>query len=666
MNTLRDLITCLENQNAIGITIVKGYDDRVFISYQQLYFRASFYLKRLSMMGICPGQEFIIIDDDLERFLYMFWACILGGIIPVPVSLESGNADKLINILTYCVDPYIFCSKRWAGAAQSERINPKRVLPDDFFDDVEEDHNELLSPEYFGDENDLVFIQFSSGSTNKPKGVKLTSNNILCNIRAILKKRGITNTDRFLSWMPLTHDMGLIFFHLAPMLLGVAQTLIPTEVFIRQPLLWMETASENKATVTSGTNFCIDYFLKRLKPTEDLGWNLEGLNHLMLGAEMISVDLCNNFLNTMARYGLKQESLAPGYGLAEASLCVSVTGNTGVYEWVVLDRNHLSIGEPVKFTDQRNPSHTQVMCVGSIIHHVSVRIVDTEKKALGDTCNGLIFIKGQSITSGYYNNPVLTSNVIDRNRWLDTGDIGFVYNNKLYITGRYKDIIFYNGKNYFSNDLEALVVKHALAKWNEVVVSGFRTEDSEVNDHLVCFVRSKSKNLNKFHIKAQEIKRVLSAYAGVIVEQVVPVPQIPKTTSGKVQRFALMKRYLDQEWEDIIVKLAQLSRQNREEIDPNQNADADIETVIANCIADILGTDVALDESLTDYNLNSLLITQLYEQVNKKYPQLISVADLYEYTSISLLAEHIRAASSGNDANERTGLTSIDEREKII
>lgn len=644
MDTLRDILVNLKNKNNTGITIVKGYNDKLFISYQQLYTQSSFYLNRLRILGVQPGQEFIIIYDDLEKFIYLYWACILGGIVPVPVSLKSGNIDKIINILSYCNNPYLFSGNDRVTKVLREKVNVERILTNDSFNVLEQYDEGIYATEYQSDEKDLVFIQFSSGSTNAPKGIKLTNHNILCDMRSMLKQRNITSGDKFLSWMPLTHDMGLIFFHLAPMFLGVDQILIPTSTFILHPLLWMQTISDEKATVTGGTNFCVEYFLRRLKSTENFDWNLKYLNHIILGAEMISVDLCDSFSSRMEGYGLKEESLAPGYGLAEATLCVSLTQENSLYQGIVLDRNHLSIGDEIKFTDKQNNAHTYVMCVGNVIDDVSLRVVDSDKNVLENGFVGLISLKGSTVTSGYYNNPEVTNETIDKDNWLNTGDIGFIYNNQLYITGRYKDIIFYNGKSYFSNDFEELIIKKGLAKRNEIIVVGIRTDDSQINDQLICFLRHKGKNLEKFYKKSMDIRKLMFAYAGVNVSEVIPVLQIPKTTSGKVKRFDLKKRYINQDWKDIILKLKQLSDQYKEESKIEQSTQInDIEIIVAECFINVLGIDVDLDENLTNYNMNSLSITKVFNQLDEKFPKLISVADLYEYSTVNLLADHIRA-----------------------
>lgn len=643
MDTLKDILLNLKDKNNTGITIIKGYNDRMFISYQELYIQSNCYLNRMKVLGVQTGQEFIIIFDDHEEFFYLFWACILGDIIPIPVSIKGSSIDKVINILEYCEDPYIYCGNEKAGQAICEKVSKERILTYYNFNSLEQCFKEDYVTTTNKNEKNIVFIQFSSGSTSSPKGIMLGNHNIICNIRSMMKIRNITSKDKFLSWMPLTHDMGLIFFHLSPMFLGVNQILIPTSTFILHPLLWMQTISNEKATVTGGTNFCLEYFLRRLKSTEHLDWDLSSLNHLILGAEMISVDLCSDFINTMKDYSLKKECLAPGYGLAEATLCVSLTKHGSLYKSLLLDRSLLSIGNKVKFTNKESNLHTSIMCVGNIIDDSVVRIIDLEGKVLGDDFVGIICVKGSNVASGYYNNPVLTNETIDKDRWLNTGDIGFIHDNQLYITGRYKDIIFYNGKSYFSNDLEELIIEKGLARRNEVVVIGIRTEDSDINDHLVCYVRNKGKNLEKFYEKSMKIKQIISIYAGINIKEIIPVQKIPKTTSGKMQRFELKERYLNQEWNHVLEELQIIDNKFKEESDTRQSMRSeDIENIVADCFTNVIGIDVATDENLTEYSLSSLSITKIYNQLNEKFPQMISVADIYEYSTISLLANHIR------------------------
>lgn len=638
MDTLRDVLVRLKNEDKTGVTVVKKNNECLFISYKQLYSQSSLYLHRLHKIGVRQKQEFIIIFDDLEKFIHLFWACVLGGIIPVPVSLEAGNSDKITNILFYCRDAYIFCSNERIVQELREKFNADRVLSDDCLDALE-DYDDAFISDCRINKGDLTFIQFSSGSTSLPKGVKMTSHNLLCNIQAILKRRNVTQKDKFLSWMPLTHDMGLICFHLAPMFLGVDQILIPTDTFIKHPLLWIQALSDYKATVTGATNFCVEYFMKRLKKDESFDWQLEQVKHLMLGAEMISVDLFNRFLDEMACYGLERKCLAPGYGMAEAALCATLTDDNSVFQWVILDRDHLSIGEKIRFSDRKSQSYTQVMCVGKSLDNVLLRIVDAEKNNLEDDCVGIILIKGQNVTSGYYNNPEFTDETIDKDRWLNTGDIGFIHDHQLYITGRYKDMILYNGKNYYSNDIEEVLIQNGFAKINEVVVIGLRLSDLEFNDRLICILKNRNGSLDKFFEKAVEVKKFISDYCGVTISEVLPIHQMPKTTSGKIKRYNLKDRYIKREWKPVTLELNEISQKYLRASALAQ--DRDVESMVTDCFVSSLEIDIDPDESFTDYNLNSLLITKVYQKLDEKFPGLVTIADFYEYTTLHLLAEHI-------------------------
>ncbi|MDF2672548.1 MAG: amino acid adenylation domain protein [Clostridiales bacterium] len=643
MRTLRDILINLKDKVDDGITIVKGYNDKSFISYKELYTQSSLRLNQLIRLGVHPKQELIIIFEDLESFIYLFWACILGGIIPLPVSSELNNTEKITNILSYCANPFVFCNKKSVVEELQKSLPIDIVLSYEELDKLEHYNDEMQTFEYSGDENDIAFIQFSSGSTSTPKGVKLTNSNILGNIRSILKQRNVTGEDKFLSWLPLTHNMGIIFYHITPMFLGSSHMLMPTSTFILHPLLWMQIASEYKITVTGSSNFGINYLLSRLSSTEEVDWNLVHLKHIMLGAEKISIDLCNNFISKLRKSNLKRSVISPGYGLAEATLCVTLTRDNSLYNALILDRNYLSIGDEVRLTDESNSSNTKITSVGQALENISIGVVDQEKNILQEGFIGIILVKGSSVTSGYYNNSKLTDEVIDKDGWLNTGDIGFIYNNELYITGRYKDVISYNGKSYFSNDLEEFIVKRELAEWNEVIVVGLRSNDSQVNDYLVCFLKYGNKDLGEFCERAIEIRKMISAYIGVTIDDFVPVDEIPKTASGKVKRYDLKNRYINKEWSNIISKIKLLCEKEEQKLESQQYKEENaIERLIANCFEDILGINVDLDENLADYSLNSLSIVKIYEQINQIFPQLISVADLYEYSTVNLLSDYIR------------------------
>ena len=253
------------------ITFIEGKQDQRRFSYAQLYDRARMLLFDFQEAGLKPGDQLIILHKDNQTFVEAFWACVFGGMVPVPIAvgISDEHRAKLFRVFTKLERPYLYTTQEnldrlnqfaeQYGLHESiQTIRHKTLLSN-----LMEDHAER-GQEHTPQLDDICFIQFSSGSTSEPKGVVLTHRNVLVNLNAIAAGAGYTQDDISLSWMPLTHDMGLLGFHLNMVAVGMSQCLMPTDLFSRRPLLWMEKVSELKATVTCSPNFGYKHFLKAL------------------------------------------------------------------------------------------------------------------------------------------------------------------------------------------------------------------------------------------------------------------------------------------------------------------------------------------------------------------------------------------------------------------
>ena len=591
--SLRDFKSLVEviqerTESRKGITFIEDTDKETAISYHDLYKRALNILYNFQYKGVKPGEELVFQIDDNYDFLSVFWACLLGKIIPVPVTVGKNeeHRSKLFNIWKNLSNPNLIISKRDIEILEvfsSEKENlwdkfskmkSKAIL-------LEEIHQKEGKGEaYIPGESDLAFIQFSSGSTGNPKGVVLTHKNIIVNIKAMLSGiKAPPGGDTFFSWMPLTHDMGIIGFHLTPLYAGWNQYLMPTKLFVRRPKLWMRKVSEHKITLTASPNSGYKLFLRQFKPESNQDLDLSSLRLIANGAEPISPELCCEFLDTLAPFGLKKSAMFPVYGLAEASLGVSFSDPDSEIIVHKMDRKSLYIGDKVvlkKEADTYGDEYEKkrwvsFVEVGKPIRDCYIRIKGEHGQEVDKGIIGHILIKGGNVTSGYCNKEGTDSDVLN-DGWLDTGDLGIMLNDRLIVVGPEKDIIFKYGQNYYAHDIERIAEGVEGIEQGKIVATGFLNSMTQEYE-TVLFIHYRS-DVGKFIPIAIELRKYIIRKVGLAVDSIIPVKEILKTTSGKVQRFKMVERYCEGYFdeEDKIIREAFLKSFAAGEIVPPYNS----------------------------------------------------------------------------------------------
>lgn len=566
-SNLIETIQDKQDETTKGITFIEGDREERFISYKYLYEKALTYLFHLQSKGLKPGDELVFqLDDNLE-FILTFWACLLGRIVPVPVTTAANDRfkAKLFSIWESLNKPYLITFKKHLEklelfAAGNNPMNTFNLIKKNtlFIEEIEE--NDKKGKIYYPARSDIAFIQFSSGSTSQSKGVILTHKNLMTTMNAIIKGIKLCGeNDKGFSWMPLTHDMGLIGFHLTPTSASVNHFIMPTALFIRHPSLWLKKISQHGITITSSPNFGYKHLLRFFDIKKMPGLDLSSLRIIFNGAEPISMELSCQFLDEMAPFGLERTAMFPVYGLAEASLAVSFPALGKSISAVYVDRNSINFNQKVKEVDKDNG--LSFVEVGNPVNDCYLKIADDNGGEVGDRVIGHILIKGDNVTSGYYNNREATKEAINADGWLDTGDLGFLRDGRLVITGRVKDTIFANGYTYFAHDIENAAETLEGYKINRVAAVGVYNHQIQF-DEIICFVLYKKNNLQDFIPLAMELKKWVVKKVGVGISLVIPVKQIPITTSGKIQRYKLKEAYIKGEFDPILEEIAALQDKN--------------------------------------------------------------------------------------------------------
>ena len=632
------------------LTLIEGEKEQRTLSFGRLRQRAIGVLGALQRRGMRRGDVMILCLGDNERFLEMFWACVLGGIVPVP--LAPGSADehrrKLLRVFAqldkaavYIDTPSLERVDDFAAAhglaAEAARLRRAALAPGSLGLGAGDAPGQPVGSA----PDDLAFIQFSSGSTGEPKGVMLTHRNLCANIASIIEAAAFTDRDVALSWMPLSHDMGLIGFHLNMLACGASHAIMRTELFARRPLLWLELASQRRATVLCSPNFGYQHYLRQFAARPPTGLDLSAVRLVFNGAEPIAAGLCRRFAQQLAPHGLSPNTIFPVYGLAEASLAVSFPAPGAALETVWLDRSALQTGLPVRSASPGSPGAVEFLKLGRPVPGCEVRIVDGAGAALADQAIGHVQIRGENVCAGYYRDAAATAGSRTAEGWFDTGDLGLHIDGHLVVTGRAKDLIIVNGQNFYPADIERIAQDVAGIEPNRVAATGV-SSPADATEALAIFVVHRG-SLEDFATRVDVLRRAVAQHAGLDVAFAVPVSTIPKTTSGKLQRFALAQAFERGEYDGVLASLEALTLSADLGDTAAGAPDSTAARLVDICRPLLAGQPIEADTNLLEINLNSLTLARIHEAIEREFPQKVEVTDFFDYPTLGQLAGFIDA-----------------------
>ncbi len=641
--TLNNLLEAATSTST-GITYLRGQDNEKHISYSALRDRAFLLLGQFQNRGLVAGDHMILLTSSNVQFVDAFWACILGGIVPVPLAtgISSGHREKILGVFNKLHQPYIYTtqdsltrlqefSNNSPHKANINALSQKALLIESITQSTDKGIEHKAQPQ------DPAFIQFSSGSTNTPKGVQLTHANLLANLEAMMTGARLSQNDSTLGWMPLTHDMGLIGFHLVPLAQQIPQYLIPTDLFVRRPAQWMAHIVKHKVTVTCSPNFGFKHFLQYFNSDDAKDWKLAHLRLILNGAEPISADLCRAFLTKMEAFGLSNKVMFPVYGLAEACLAVTFPLPGTDFSTTLVNRFQLRTGDPVELVPANSPKALELVKVGSPVRHCGVKICNDQGVELPDMTVGHILISGKNVTSGYYQDDQLNEQMITAHG-LDTGDLGFIQDGQLVVCGRSKDILFINGQNYYPHDLEFALEELPGMELGKAVVCG-ATRPGHQDERPVVFALHKG-DIKDFAHMIPQVRQKLNEYAGLEVNTVLPVRQIPKTTSGKVQRYQLAAQYSEGAFHEVEERIEEILNRGKAAYTAEE-ANKVESTLLAICQEFLENKSIGINDNLFELGTSSLVLTQIHDRIDEIWPGKLELTDYFDYPTIAELAQYL-------------------------
>lgn len=525
-----------------GVRYLKSDGSDRLQPYPALLMEASRFLTGLRRAGLKPGDKLLFQLHQNEDFVPAFWGCMMGGFVPVPISIPP-SYDEAHNTLAKLQNAWVLLDRPMVLAGDELRPGLERFAQRQGMAGFQ-----TLSAANLRGENpssdwhpnqpeDLAVLLLTSGSTGRPKGVQLNHRNILSRSAATAQLDQFGAHDVSLNWMPLDHVGGLVMFHIRDVYLACDQIQAPTDLVLANPLTWLQWIAKYRVTITWAPNFAFGVVNDQAEVLAQGNWDLSSLRFILNGGEAIVSKTARRFLSLLAPHALPSTAMKPAWGMSETS--------SGVTSSHLFSLSSTSDADP--FVE-----------VGGPIPGTSLRIVDRRNQPVPEGKIGALQIKGLSITRGYYQNPELNAEVFTDDGWFVTGDLGFLKDGRLTITGREKDVIIVNGVNFHSHEIEAVVEE----------VNGV-----EVSFTAACAVRLPGENTDRVAIfftptssASGQIPELIKAIRAAVVKQeavnpdyVIPVTKesIPKTAIGKIQRSQLKQQFERGDYMDLVQKYAQ-------------------------------------------------------------------------------------------------------------
>jgi len=503
---------------------------------------------RLIARGVQPQDRIALIAETGAEFAQLFFGIVYAGAWPVPLPLPTSFGGKenyieqLVVQLQSCAPSMLLFPAELSEMA-SEAARRCEVEPVSFTDFLAAEVAPCDLPQASGD--DICYLQYSSGSTRFPHGVAVTHKALLSNLAAHSHGMQLIPSDRCISWLPWYHDMGLVGCFLSVVANQVSTDYLKTEDFARRPLAWLDMISRHPGTAISysptfGYDICARRMSSQTKAAErfDLSrWRLAGN-----GADMIRPDVMQQFVDAFAEAGFSPKAFLPSYGLAEATLAVTIMppGEGIVVELV--EETELSGGQAVQDRPQR---YRAIVNCGKPVMGMVVEIRDEFGGLLPERTIGKVWTTGPSLMVGYFRDPEATEACMT-DGWLDTGDMGYLSDGYLYIVGRAKDMIIINGKNHWPQDIEWAVEQLPGFKQGDIAAFAITTTGGEEAPAVLVHCRV-SDNIERARLREEIRERVRSITGMNCVVELVPPRSLPRTSSGKLSRSKARTLYLSGE-----------------------------------------------------------------------------------------------------------------------
>jgi len=539
------------------------------LTFGDLYVAAQKCAEELARRGVPAGGRVSLMLPTSRQFFICFAGIMLAGAVPVPI-YPPFRADRIeeyaerqsaiLNNAGVCL---MLTFRRAEAVAKLLKPRVKSLLgvvdAEKLLEAAEKAPPPapgalpaFISGSRVRKGSDIAFLQYTSGSTGDPKGVTLTHNNLLANMRVIAKGVELGPSDVGISWLPLYHDMGLIGAWLTLLLQGIPLVVMSPLAFLTRPERWLQAMSKHRGTITAAPNFAYELCVRKISDKAMEGVDLSSMRVVMNGAEPVNPETLERFANRFAKYGFRKEAMLPVYGLAEASLGVTFPPLNRVPRVERVEREAFTAqGRAVPATAD-DETAISFVSVGMTFPGHEVKIVDEQGNELPERTEGFLWFRGPSGTCGYFENAEATAKLMPQGPlardggypWLNSGDRAFQAEGEIFITGRVKDIIIKGGRNLYPHEVEELASRAEGIRKGCVVAFGLKDANTGT-EKLVIVAESREQDPTRRASLVTAINQEVSRGLGLPPDRVelVPPGSIPKTSSGKLRRDGTKQLY---------------------------------------------------------------------------------------------------------------------------
>lgn len=604
-----------------GIVCVRPDGSELRRSYPELLDEARRIAGGLVAAGLVPGDTLLLQLERAEDFIPGFWGCVAAGLVPAPVAVAPTYAQpnsalqKLLNAGRLVEGAPVLA----AGAA----VAGLRKLPAAVgvlsgavldIDDLRRAAPLAALPARAA--TDAAVLLLTSGSTGQPKGVPLTHRNLLAMSAGTAAAGEFTEAEVTLNWMALDHVGAVSFLGTMAVDLGCTQVHVPTGYILQDPLRWLELIHRHRATISWAPNFAFTLFLEREAAVRAGSWDLRCMRFLVNAGEAVVARTARRFVSLLQPHGLPADALRPAFGMSET--CSGITWSRG-------------------FTLENSTDEQAFVDLGPCIAGSEMRVVDDRGELVEEGQTGLLQMRGVSVFSGYFRNPEENARVFSDDGWFTTGDLAFIRDGCLTISGRQKDVIIVNGANFYCHEVETVAESTPGVRKTYTAACAVRDSGSET-DQLALFFCVEDEAAIEATARAVRAKLIQEAGVPPAYLVVLRPAEIPKTEIGKIQRGQLKKAFEAGAFRERIVVL---NRKATARAPKRGRTRAELAPAIADIWAEVLALEtVGYDETFFELGGHSLLVVQVQKRLEELIGRPVTVVELFECPTVRTMAAH--------------------------